>query len=182
MFITHIHTYIHTYIHTNLYSANNRENESESLIRCMSSLHFTKYSDGSLGVVGRQINTHVKKISRFLVPKSIQIAWYFTELFKKTKSGRFCNALQYTLLCCSKIFCDYLKKYHKVAQIVAILSSNCAECREPADRDHRECCRRCCPCRRRYCHRSHRLQVSQVIHIRRTLSIINDTVCLSVST
>jgi len=47
---------------------------------------------------------------------------------------------------------------------VAILSSNCAECRDPADRDHRERRRRCCPHRRRYCHRSHRLQVSQVIY------------------
>ena len=100
----------------------------------------------------------------YRLPKSIQIARFFTELFKKQKSGSFCNALQYTLLCCNKFFCDYLEKYHKVAQIVAILSSNCAECREPADRDHRECCRCCCLYRRRYCHRSHRLQVSLVIY------------------
>jgi len=65
MFITHIG--LHTYIHTNLYSANNRENESEALIRCMSSLLFAKYSDSSLGVVDRQINTYVKKISRCLI-------------------------------------------------------------------------------------------------------------------
>jgi len=37
-----IHVYYIHRLHTNLYSAKNRENESEALIRCMSSLLFAK--------------------------------------------------------------------------------------------------------------------------------------------
>jgi len=155
---------IHTYINTNSYSPKNRENESEALIRCMSSLHFTTYSDSSLCVVDRQINTYVKFLHDPLYQKVLKYLHFSPSCPESKKVDVFethCSIHYYAARKSLVIILKSITKSHRswLFCLVTVLNAEILLIAIIASVVGAAVLIVVV-----ICHRSHRLQVSQVIY------------------